>query len=88
MMLALLPVLDRVRELTWTKAALQGIGAALIGVIGVALAQMAPHAMPDVFALAVFVAAAAARSWWRVSAIKLMIGGAVFGLLWSRLTLF
>src|SRR5262249_3409073 len=38
MMLALLPVLDRVRALTWTKAALQGIGAALIGVIGVALA--------------------------------------------------
>ena len=88
MMLALLPVLDRVRTLTWTKAALQGIGAALIGVIGLALAQMAPHALPDVFALAIFIATAVALLLWRVGAIKLMIGGAVFGLLWSRLPLF
>jgi len=88
MMLALLPVLDRVRTLTWTKAALQGIGAALIGVIGVALTQMAPYALPDVFALGLFIATAVALSSLRVSAVKLMIGGAVFGLLWSRLSLF
>jgi len=88
MMLALLPVLDRVRALTWTKAALQGIGAALIGVIGIALAQMAPHALPDLFALTVFIGTAVALLLWRVSAFKLMLGGAVLGLLWSRLSLF
>ncbi|HEX9442820.1 MAG TPA: chromate transporter, partial [Candidatus Binatia bacterium] len=83
MMLALMPVYDRVRTLVWTKAALQGIGPALIGVIAVSLAQMAPHALPDPFAAALMTATVIALLAWRLSALKLMIAGAVFGLLRS-----
>ncbi len=83
MMLALLPVLDRVRTLVWTKAALQGIGPALIGVIAVSLVQMAPYAVPDPFAIAVLIATVTAMLVWRFSALKLIFAGAVFGVLRS-----
>jgi chromate transporter len=88
MMLALLPVLDRVRTLVWTKATLQGIGPALIGVIAVSLVQMAPQAVPDPFAIAVLIATVTAPLVWRFSALKLIIAGAVFGVIrsyWSLL---
>jgi chromate transporter len=84
MMLALMPVFDRVRTLVWTKAALQGIGPALIGVVSVSLAQMTPHALPDPFAIAIFIATAIALLKWRIDAIKLILAGAAVGLLWSR----
>ena len=83
MMLAMLPVLDRVRALVWTKAALQGIGPALIGVISVSLVQMAPHALPDPFATSIFIATVIALLTWRIDAVKLMIAGAVLGVLRS-----
>jgi chromate transporter len=83
MMLAIMPMFDRVRTLVWTKAALQGIGPALIGVIGVSLVQMAPHAVPDPFAIAMLIATVVALIVWRFSAFKLIIAGAVFGLLRS-----
>ena len=84
MMLALMPVYDRVRTLKWTKAALQGIGPALIGVIGLALFQMAPHALPDLFATAIFSATIIALLMWRTSVLKIIFAGAILGVLWSR----
>lgn len=84
MMLAMLPVLDRVRTLVWTKAALQGIGPAVIGMIAVSLVQMAPHALPDPFAIAVLIATVIALLVSRFSALKLVIAGSVFGALRSR----
>ena len=83
MMLAMMPMFDRVRTLVWTKAALQGIGPALIGVIGVSLVQMATHAVPDPFAIALLIATIIALLVWRFSAFKLIIAGAVFGVLRS-----
>ena len=81
MMLALVPIFDRVRTLTWTKAALQGIAPALIGVITVSLLQMAPHALHDPFAITIFIAATIALLKWRVDAVKLMLAGSIFGVL-------
>jgi chromate transporter len=88
MMLALLPMLDRVRTLVWTKAALQGIGPALIGVITVSLVQLAPHALPDPFAIAIFIATVIALLRWRIDAVKLIFAGLVLGVLWSLLFAF
>jgi len=48
LMLSILPALERFRELLWIKAAMRGIGAAVIGVISISLLQLAPHAAPDV----------------------------------------
>jgi chromate transporter len=84
MMVALMPAFDRVRTLVWMKAAMQGIGPALIGVISVSLVQLTPHALPDPFAIAIFTVTAIALLKWRIDAVKLMIAGAVLGLLWSR----
>ncbi|HEV8472063.1 MAG TPA: chromate efflux transporter [Methylomirabilota bacterium] len=85
LMLALLPVLDRVRALRWTKAALKGMGPAVIGLLAVSLLRLAPHAVPDAFAAATLVATVAALTLWRVGAMKLVACGALLGVLRSRL---
>ena len=84
--LTILPVFDRVRHLVWTKAAMKGIGPAVIGALTVSLFQLAPHALPDAFAIGIFVAAVVALSVWRTSGIKLIVGVSFLGILRSRLT--
>ncbi|KAF0165192.1 MAG: chromate transporter [Rhodocyclaceae bacterium] len=85
LMLSLLPIFERVRKIAWMKAAMRGIGPAVIGVLAVSLAQLAPHAAPDLFAASVFVATVLILLVWRVGAIKLMLGGALLGTLRDRL---
>jgi chromate transporter len=85
LMLAILPAFDRMRSLAWTKAVIQGIAPGVIGVMAVALARMAPHAAPDPLAMIVLVATVAALMVWRVAPLKAMLGGAVLGVLQSRL---
>lgn len=84
-MLSLLPLLDRARKLLWTKAAMKGIGPAVIGVLAVSLTQMAPHALPDPLALVLFAGTIAALLAWRVGPLKLMALGALLGVLRDRL---
>jgi chromate transporter len=84
LMLALLPVFERIRNLAWTKAVMQGIVPGVIGVMAVALARMAPHAAPDPPAVAVLVVTAIALVLWRVAPLKAMAGGAVLGILRDR----
>jgi chromate transporter len=60
LMLSILPVFERVRALAWTKAVMRGVGPAVIGVLAVFLVKMAPHALPDGFAIAISIATAAA----------------------------
>jgi hypothetical protein len=53
-------------------------------VLAVFLVKMAPHALPDPFAVAILMATVIALLVWRIGAIKLMASGAVLGLLRSR----
>ena len=85
LMLSILPVYERVRKLLWMKAALKGIGPAVIGVLAVSLTQMAPHAIPDPFAVLIFAATVLTLLAWRVGAIKIMLGGALAGIVRERL---
>lgn len=85
LMLSILPVYERVRKLLWMKAVLKGIGPAVIGTLAVSLMQMAPHAAPDRFAIAIFAATLVALLVWRVGSIKSMFGGATAGFLRDRL---
>ncbi len=55
LMLAILPVLDRVRRLTWTRAVPRGMGPAVVGILAVSLFRLAPHALPDLFAVAILI---------------------------------
>jgi chromate transporter len=84
-MLAILPALDRVRTLRWTRAALRGISPAVIGVLAVSLVRLAPHAVPDLFALVTLAATVVVLMLWRVATIKVMLGGAMLGIARNRL---
>ncbi|HEY3100145.1 MAG TPA: chromate efflux transporter [Methylomirabilota bacterium] len=81
MMLALLPLFDRVRNLAWARAVIQGIVPGVVGVMAVALVRMAPYAAPDAPAIVVLVLTAAALVVWRLAPLKVMGGGTVFGIL-------
>ena len=81
LMLALLPVLDRVRTYTWTRAVLRGMGPAVVGILAVSLFRLAPYAIPDALAIVIFAGTVTCLLLWRVAAIKLMIAGALVGVL-------
>jgi chromate transporter len=81
MVLALLPVFERVRNLAWARAAIQGVVPAVIGVMAVTLVRMAPYAAPDGPAIVVFVVTAAGLVVWRLAPLKVIGGGTVFGIL-------
>ena len=81
MMLALLPLFDRVRNLAWARAVIQGIVPGVVGVMAVALVRMAPYAAPDAPAIAMLVVTAAALVVWRLAPLKVMGSGTVFGIL-------
>ena len=84
LMLVLLPVFDRIRTLTWARAAMQGIVPGVIGVMAVALVRMTPHAAPDPLAIAALVVTLATLILWRVAPLKAMLAGSVFGVLRDR----
>jgi chromate transporter len=84
LMLAILPVFERVRRLAWTRAVIRGVGPAVIGVLAVFLVRMAPHALPDRLAVAMLIATVIALLAWRVGALKLMVAGAAMGVVRSR----
>jgi chromate transporter len=84
-MLIVLPVLDRVRKLAWMRALMKGMAPAVIGVLAISLSRLAPAALPDPFAIAILVATVVGLTVFRIGAFKLMIAGAVLGVLRSRL---
>lgn len=85
LMLAILPAFDRVRQLAWTMAVIQGIAPGVIGVMAVALARLMPQAAPDPLAVVVLVATVAALMLWRLAPLKAMLAGAAVGVVRSRL---
>jgi chromate transporter len=86
LMLAILPVLERVRQLAWTRALMRGMGPAVIGVLAVSLLKLAPYALPDLFAIVISVATLAALLIWQVGAFKLILSGSVLGVLRSQVS--
>ncbi len=79
LILSVMPVLNRFRELTWIKAAMRAIGAAVIGVISVSLMHLAPHAAPDAFTLVLVALTVAGMLTWRWLPLPLILAGAVIG---------
>jgi chromate transporter len=82
LMLAILPALDRIRRIAWTRAALRGMAPAVIGVLAVSLFRLAPHALPDPFAVVILIGAVTALMVWRLDTVKVMLAGAGLGVLW------
>jgi chromate transporter len=85
MILALMPVFERVRAITWARAAVQGMVAGVIGTLAVALARLAPHVIVDPFSAVLFGGAVAILLVWRAAPLKMAAGGAVLGVVRRRL---
>jgi len=80
LMLSVLPMLERVKQLTWMKVALQGVGPAVIGMIAQAILQMLPNAVPDPLTGCLALGTAGVLLVWRLSPLPLMAGGGALGL--------
>lgn len=81
MMLLVLPLLRRLKDLQWLRAFMRGVGPAVIGALAVSLVQMAPHAAPDVFTWILLALTTGILLLRNVGPLPLMAGGAVIGLL-------
>lgn len=81
MMLLVLPLLRKLKNLQWLRAFMRGVGPAVIGALAVSLVQMAPHAAPDVFTWALLALTIGILLLRNVGPLPLMAGGAVIGLL-------
>jgi chromate transporter len=79
-MLSILPVLAKFKHVLWIKAAMKGIGPAVVGALSVALFKLVPHAAPDAFTAVLLVLTVAVTMLWRVGPLPLVIGGALSGL--------
>jgi hypothetical protein len=49
------------------------------------LVQIAPHALPDPFAIAMLITTVIALLVWRIGAVRLLVAGSVLGILRTRL---
>jgi chromate transporter len=81
MMLLVLPLLRRLKDLQWLRAFMRGVGPAVIGALGVSLVQMAPHAAPDVFTWILLALTIGILLLRNVGPLPLMAGGAAIGFL-------
>jgi len=81
LMLAVLPMLERIKRLAWMQAALQGISPAVIGMTAVAVLRMLPAAIPDLLTGVVAVGTVVAMGLWHLSPLPLITGGAAIGFL-------
>ena len=79
LMLAVLPMMERLTRLAWMQAALRGIGPAVIGMTAVAVLRMLPAAILDVLTGGVAVGTVAAMGLWHLSPLPLITGGAALG---------
>jgi chromate transporter len=91
MMLSVLPLLRRMRNLQWLRAFMRGVGPAVIGALAVSLAQMAPHAAPDIFTWVVLTLTVTILLLRNVGPLPLVLGGGFIGVLrksapWERVT--
>ena len=83
LVLAVVPFFERLRRVRWISAALKGLSPAVIGMTAVALAQMLPHAVPDVLTAVVLLGTVAAMIARGIGPLPLMAAGAVVGALAS-----
>jgi chromate transporter len=81
MMLSVLPLLRKLKELQWLRAFMRGVGPAVIGALAVSLVQMAPHAAPDVVTWVLLALTIGIILLRNVGPLPIMAGGGVIGLL-------
>jgi chromate transporter len=81
MMLSVLPLLRKLKDIQWLRAFMRGVGPAVIGALAVSLVQMAPHAAPDVFTWFLLALTIGLLLLRNAGPLPVMVGGAVIGLI-------
>ena len=85
MVLSILPLLRRMKDLQWLRAFMRGVAPAVIGALGVSVVQMAPHAAPDLFTWCLLGATIAIVLFSKLGPLPLMAGGGALGFLpWRK----
>ena len=84
MVLSILPLLRRMKDLQWLKAFMRGVAPAVIGALGVSVVQMAPHAAPDIFTWCLLGGTIVISLFSKLGPLPLMASGAAFGFLSLR----
>lgn len=84
MVLSILPLLRRMKDLQWLKAFMRRVAPAVIGALGVSVVQMAPHAAPDIFTWCLLGGTIVISLFSKLGPLPLMAGGAAFGFLSLR----
>jgi len=64
---------------------MRGMSPAVVGVLAVSLARLSPAAVPDPLALLILIGTIAVTLALRAGAFKLMLGGAILGIVRSQL---
>ena len=93
MILSILPLLRRMDDLGWLRAVMRGVGPAVIGALGVSLAQMAPRIAPDLFTQCLLALTIGLLLLRNVGSLPLVSAGALLGMLahsglWGRVVPF
>jgi chromate transport protein ChrA len=79
--LSILPVLQRMQNVTWPQAFMRSIGTAAIGATAAALLRIGPAAAPDILTAALLVLTVAILLLRKVGPFPLVLGGAIAGTL-------
>jgi chromate transporter len=81
MILSILPLLRKIKDLQWLKAFMRGVGPSVIGALAVSLVQMAQHAAPDPFTWCLLAITITIILLYKVGTLPLIGGGGAIGLL-------
>jgi len=81
LLLPIMPVWERFKDLLWIKAAMRGIAPAVIGCLVITLGQLLPHAAPNTFAQLVLLATACALIRWRIGPLPLIVAAGALSIL-------
>jgi chromate transporter len=81
MMLSVLPLLRKLKDLQWLRAFMRGVGPAVIGALAASLVQMTPHAAPDIFTWVLLALTIGLILLCKLGPLPVMAGGGVIGLL-------
>ena len=81
LLLPIMPVWERFKDLLWIKAAMRGIAPAVIGCLVITLSgQFLPHAAPNTVRAARAAAPTAFRIRWRIGLLPLIVAAGVLSI--------
>jgi chromate transporter len=80
------PLIPHLRRSPWAAGLLDGVNAASLGLMAAVTGQLGRAALVDLPAVILALAAAVLLFWYKINTTWLILGGAIFGILWMVIT--